>query len=197
MGWINLNKSVCVNWTLNKFSDENSTLAPAEVKQDAAPKPSSDVTHILLCFEGARYAKKITFERICAAGEISAIERNRKVLLLELRWEEEEESRSLGQQVSEAQMTSQLYNLCSPAYKTAAPHFRELQQLVPARKCHWLMFISPRVTGLAPDFSSLVFLSSFCSLVLSLFVAVSFQGCRHTMIRFPPLNVYSPLFYKG
>lgn len=133
VGWINLNKSACVNWTLNnKFADENSTLAPAEVKQDAAPKPSTDVTHILLCFEGAHYAK-ITFERICAAGEISAIERNRKVLLLELRWEEEEESRSLGQQVSEAQMTSQLYNLCSPAYKTAAPHFRELQQLVPAR----------------------------------------------------------------
>lgn len=89
------------------------------------------MTHILLCFEGARYAKKITFERICAAGEISAIERNRKVLLLELRWEEEEESRSLGQQVSEAQMTSQLYNF--PAYKTAAPRFRELQQRVPAR----------------------------------------------------------------
>lgn len=124
--WINLNKSACVNWTLNnKFADKNSTL-------DAAPKPSSDVTHILLCFEGACYAKKITFERICADGEISAIERNRKVLLLELWWEEEEESRSLGQQVSEAQMTSQLYNLCSPAYKTAAPRFRELQQLVPA-----------------------------------------------------------------
>lgn len=91
------------------------------------------MTHILLCFEGTRYAEKLPFERICAAGEISAIERNRKVLLLELQWEEEEESRSLGQQVSEAQMTSQLYNLCSPAYKTAAPRFRELQQLVPAR----------------------------------------------------------------
>lgn len=47
MGWKKSlhkpNKSACVNWILNKFGEENSTLVPAEAKQHGAPKWSSDL----------------------------------------------------------------------------------------------------------------------------------------------------------
>lgn len=79
--------------------------------------------HILLCFEGTRYAKRSPVKGFVPRQSSASLKGTERCCFWScdlLRWEEKQESRSLGQQVSEASMTSQLYNLCSPAYKTAA-----------------------------------------------------------------------------
>lgn len=103
------------------------SFVPTEVQEDHSALKGSSVTHVFLCFEGTHYAERSPLKGFVPTESSALLKGTERCCFWSrdlLRWEEEQESRSLGQQVSEASLTSQLYNLCSPAYKTAARRCR-------------------------------------------------------------------------
>lgn len=126
-----LNTKQLLSFVLRTHKLHFISLVPAQVKEHHSALKWSSVTHIFLCFEGTHYAERSPLKGFVPTESSALLKGTERCCFWScdlLRWEEEQESRSLGQQVSEASLTSQLYNLCSPAYKTAAL----LLQITPA-----------------------------------------------------------------